>query len=249
MALVRKAFSMGFNSHNLRGYLADHAAVWPSMQEALVATGWLNYSLFAAADGLAIGCFDSPVSFTEACARMDALPHKIVNQEWQAAMAGYTPLNSSPIDSATELTSHFRIGEVAAPDVLWTAQQSTAPPPLTSRGLSRTCLVRREVDAAALKDYAACAEEGLPPSVLAALESSGVRSYSVFSRPADGLVAGIVELDNDGMDLAARHAKITTSADVEPSRYWNIDPLCGHNNPGEMLAHYFYLGTDVGPIP
>ena len=62
---------MGFSPHNLGKYIREHAAVWPSMQRALVASGWHNYSLFCAPDGLAVGAFDSCATFDEACAAMD----------------------------------------------------------------------------------------------------------------------------------------------------------------------------------
>ena len=44
--LNRICFQMQFNTTELAAYLADHEAVWPEMQQALVAAGWHNYSLF-----------------------------------------------------------------------------------------------------------------------------------------------------------------------------------------------------------
>jgi hypothetical protein len=44
----RCCFQMKFEPAELSQYLTDHEAVWPEMQEALVACGWHNYSLFCA---------------------------------------------------------------------------------------------------------------------------------------------------------------------------------------------------------
>ena len=42
----RVCFQMRFNTDTLPEYLADHSAVWPEMQQALIDCGWHNYSLF-----------------------------------------------------------------------------------------------------------------------------------------------------------------------------------------------------------
>jgi L-rhamnose mutarotase len=51
----RVCFQMKFDSGDLDQYLLDHEAVWPEMQEALVRSGWHNYSLWYRKDGFAIG--------------------------------------------------------------------------------------------------------------------------------------------------------------------------------------------------
>lgn len=55
------------------------------MLEALARTGWSNYSLFLAPDGLLIGYFETP-SLDEALAGMAATE---INGVWQAEMAEF----------------------------------------------------------------------------------------------------------------------------------------------------------------
>ena len=106
--LRRVGFTLQFDTANLDQYLKDHEAVWPEMQEALAASGWHNYSLFYRPDGLALGYFETETSgFEEAAANMDSLE---VNERWQAAMAKYTPANTSPINAAMELQHYFYLG-------------------------------------------------------------------------------------------------------------------------------------------
>ena len=64
-------------------YRRRHAAVWPEMLQALKDSGWNNYSLFLAEDGLLIGYLECD-DFDAARARM-ALAD--VNARWQAEMA------------------------------------------------------------------------------------------------------------------------------------------------------------------
>jgi L-rhamnose mutarotase len=64
-------------------YRTAHAAVWPEMQEALVAAGWHNYSLFLREDGLLIGYLETD-DFAAAQERMSVTD---VNTRWQSKMA------------------------------------------------------------------------------------------------------------------------------------------------------------------
>lgn len=106
--LNRICFQMQFNTTELAAYLADHEAVWPEMQRALVATGWHNYSLFYREDGFACGFFETDAgSFDEACARMEKLD---VNAKWQKVMAKYTPDAGDPLIAARQLTHYFYLG-------------------------------------------------------------------------------------------------------------------------------------------
>lgn len=67
---------------NLEKYKAAHQAVWPELLEVLKSSGWNNYSLFLAPDGLLIGYVESD--------DLDAAQAKVaateVNARWQAAM-------------------------------------------------------------------------------------------------------------------------------------------------------------------
>jgi L-rhamnose mutarotase len=66
-------------------YRQRHMAVWPEMQESLRATGWRNYSLFLADDGLLTGYLECE-DFEESVSAMGQLE---VNARWQAEMAGF----------------------------------------------------------------------------------------------------------------------------------------------------------------
>ena len=65
-------------------------AVWPEMLDALSATGWGNYSLFLADDGLLVGYLETE-DFAAAVAGMEATD---VNARWQAEMAEFFELPS-----------------------------------------------------------------------------------------------------------------------------------------------------------
>jgi len=66
-------------------YRQRHAAVWPEMQDALRTTGWRNYSLFLADDGLLIGYLECE----DFAASVQAMGQLEVNARWQAEMAGF----------------------------------------------------------------------------------------------------------------------------------------------------------------
>lgn len=82
---MRVCFQLRVKHDRLDEYRQCHAAVWPDMLEALANTGWNNYSLFLAPDGLLIGYFETP-SLDEALAGMAATD---VNRAWQEEMAEF----------------------------------------------------------------------------------------------------------------------------------------------------------------
>lgn len=82
---MRVCFKLQVKPDRLHEYRRRHEAVWPEMLEALAGTGWHNYSLFLAPDGLLIGYFETP-SLDKALADMAALD---VNRAWQAEMADF----------------------------------------------------------------------------------------------------------------------------------------------------------------
>ena len=51
----RVCFTLKLHKEHLAEYVERHKHVWPEMQEALRASGWINYSLFLAPGGLLIG--------------------------------------------------------------------------------------------------------------------------------------------------------------------------------------------------
>ncbi|BDZ41370.1 L-rhamnose mutarotase [Paraoerskovia sediminicola] len=66
-------------------YRAVHAAVWPEMLAALADTGWRDYRLFLADDGLLVGILQTD-DFERAQQDMAA---REVNDRWQAEMGEF----------------------------------------------------------------------------------------------------------------------------------------------------------------
>jgi L-rhamnose mutarotase len=86
--MERVAFLLQVRPDRLEEYKARHRAVWPEMLEALSATGWRNYSLFAREDGLLVGYLETD-DFAAAVAAMEETD---VNARWQAEMAEFFEL-------------------------------------------------------------------------------------------------------------------------------------------------------------
>ena len=103
----RVAFEMRFDQNRLAEYKQRHERVWPEMQEALVRTGWHDYSLFCGEDGRAFGVFESDASFGECCERMS---HEEVNERWQREMAPFSATKEHPDAAAVELEHYFYLG-------------------------------------------------------------------------------------------------------------------------------------------
>lgn len=80
--MQRICFLLRVRPDRLEEYRQRHRAVWPDMQQALRETGWANYSLFLADDGLLVGYLETE-DFEAAQARMAA---REVNDRWQAQM-------------------------------------------------------------------------------------------------------------------------------------------------------------------
>ena len=83
--MERVCFQLQVRAERLEEYVERHRAVWPEMLDALVATGWRNYSLFLRSDGLLIGYFETP-SLQDA---LDGMAETDVNTRWQAEMAEF----------------------------------------------------------------------------------------------------------------------------------------------------------------
>ena len=59
--MERVCFRLQLRLDRLDEYVERHADVWPDMLDALVETGWSNYSLFLdRSDGTLIGYFETP---------------------------------------------------------------------------------------------------------------------------------------------------------------------------------------------
>jgi len=240
---------MRFEATDLEQYLKDHEAVWPEMQEALVACGWHNYSLFCREDGLAVGYFESDVDFKTACERMKSYS---VNSKWQNKMAKYTPESVSPVDAAKELKHYFYLGsdrimerseDVSPPfDKAWQPQAYTGGGRKLPNGLRRVCFqMHFDVDQLGqyLKDH-----EAVWPEMQKALVECGWHNYSLFYRE-DGFAVGFFESDVDFQAACERMSarEVNSSWQAAMSKYTpaNVSPI---GSAGE-LKHYFHLGQTL----
>jgi L-rhamnose mutarotase len=84
--LNRISFTLRVRPEAIEEYKARHREVWPEMLDALTRSGWHNYSLFLAEDGLLVGYFETPGTFDEALEAMAAEP---MNAAWQEQMAPF----------------------------------------------------------------------------------------------------------------------------------------------------------------
>ena len=57
--MERVCFLARVRPERLEEYRERHEHVWPEMREALAKTGWGNYSLFLADDGLLVGYLET----------------------------------------------------------------------------------------------------------------------------------------------------------------------------------------------
>jgi L-rhamnose mutarotase len=102
----RICFTLKLRQDRLAEYIDRHRSVWPEMQAALRDTGWGNYSLFLAPNGLLIGYFETE-SFAEARRLMKELP---VNERWQAEMTPFFDSTAEdPDDSMRPLPELFHL--------------------------------------------------------------------------------------------------------------------------------------------
>lgn len=96
----RYCFLLRVEPDLLAEYRERHAAVWPEMLQALADSGWHNYSLFAAPDGLIVGYVEA----ADLAAAQAAMAATAVNARWQAEMSRYfVGLGSARPDEAVTL--------------------------------------------------------------------------------------------------------------------------------------------------
>ena len=105
--MERVCFQLQLKPDRVEEYARRHAAVWPDMLAALVATGWSNYSVFLhPGSGLLIGYFETE-SLSAALAGMATSD---VNDRWQAYMAEYyVDLPGRPDTGFTRLTEDYHL--------------------------------------------------------------------------------------------------------------------------------------------
>lgn len=102
----RVCFLLRVEPELLDEYTARHQHVWPDMLAALRETGWHNYSIFAAGDGLLVGYLETP-DFDAARAAMAATE---VNARWQAEMAPFfLDIAGAPDESMVPLPEIFHL--------------------------------------------------------------------------------------------------------------------------------------------
>jgi L-rhamnose mutarotase len=81
--MARYCFLLRVRPERMDEYRRRHAAVWPEMLQALADTGWRNYSLFLAGDGLLVGYVEADDLQTS----LDAMAGTEVNARWRTSSA------------------------------------------------------------------------------------------------------------------------------------------------------------------
>ena len=81
--MQRICFVLHIRREKIEVYRERHAAIWPTMVEALQGAGWKNYSLFLQPDGLLVGYFETD-DLASSQRQMQATS---VNAQWQRDMA------------------------------------------------------------------------------------------------------------------------------------------------------------------
>lgn len=95
--MERVCFLLRVKPDRLDEYRRRHREVWPDMQQALRETGWGNYSLFLAQDGLLVGYLETP----DWAAALAEMATRDVNAAWQTEMTEFfTSLDGSRPDEA-----------------------------------------------------------------------------------------------------------------------------------------------------
>jgi L-rhamnose mutarotase len=101
----RVCFLARVRPERLAEYRERHEAVWPEMLAALRATGWGNYSIFLAGDGLLVGYLETE----DYQAAQDAMAATAVNGRWQAEMSEFFVADGPPDQSFARLTEIFHL--------------------------------------------------------------------------------------------------------------------------------------------
>jgi L-rhamnose mutarotase len=80
--MERVCFLGRIRPDRLAEYRLRHREVWPEMMQALRDSGWTNYSLFLADDGLLVGYLETD----DYAAAQERMAETDVNARWQAEM-------------------------------------------------------------------------------------------------------------------------------------------------------------------
>jgi len=103
--MTRYCFINRVRADRLAEYTEAHAAVWPEMLEALRDSGWSNYSLYLAPDGLLVGHFEAE----DYAAAQEAMTRTEVNPRWQASMEQFFVDPGNPDESFQVLPEIFHL--------------------------------------------------------------------------------------------------------------------------------------------
>jgi L-rhamnose mutarotase len=104
--MERICFQLQVKPERLSEYTARHAAVWPSMLEAIAASGRRNYSLFLRPDGLLIGYYETDDD-AESQRLLEANP---ATAPWEAEMADFfVSIGGRPDQAAPRLPEIFNL--------------------------------------------------------------------------------------------------------------------------------------------
>lgn len=104
---MRVCFLLKIKIERMEEYRQRHAAVWPEMVQALRETGWHNYSLFLAENGLLVGYLETD-DFEQARAKIKLHP---INAKWQSEMAPFFEAlpSGGPDDQIAPLDEVFHL--------------------------------------------------------------------------------------------------------------------------------------------
>jgi len=109
--MERVCFQLQVKPERLAEYRERHAAVWPSMLDAIAASGRRNYSLFLRDDGLLIGYYETD----DDAASQRALDADERTAPWEAQMADFfVAVSGRPDQSAPRLTEIFNLQDQLA---------------------------------------------------------------------------------------------------------------------------------------
>jgi L-rhamnose mutarotase len=101
----RVCFLARVRPDRLAEYRERHQQVWPPMRAALRETGWGNYTLFLADDGLLVGYLETE----DYQAALDAMATTEVNERWQAEMSEFFVADGPPDESFTRIAEVFHL--------------------------------------------------------------------------------------------------------------------------------------------
>lgn len=106
--MQRVCFELWVKPDRLDEYRERHAAVWPSMLEAIAASGRRNYSLFLRPDGMLIGYYETD----DDAASQASLEANPATAPWEAEMADFfVAMEGRPDQGAPRLTEIFNLSD------------------------------------------------------------------------------------------------------------------------------------------